>query len=202
MYWIRSAIKRDQIYQSRVVQVPQRIYENHKRLVRIQSDLKGTLNRPPTKNELCDATGFSLLEIDRIIEAMKQQNLSFDQRLVNHRTPTKDDGAKDTLHSIIASKVDESEYDSVVHTHLREDLINALHEHLTEEEAFVLMLRFGIVDGKTPSRPTNGVRSYAEVSRMAGLKPDKVRRLIYQSLQQLQTVMGDEWKEYEMELQQ
>jgi RNA polymerase sigma factor (sigma-70 family) len=204
MYWIRSAIKRDQVYQSRVVQVPLRYHENYKRLIRIQSELKTTLQRAPTKEELVDATGYASHEIDRILEAMKQQNLSFDQNLVNNVTPSKDDGSKDTLYSIIASKVDEGEYNNALHRHLRDDLINTLHQHLTEEEALVLMLRFGLVDNESPNRLSNktGLRTFAEVSRMAGLKPDKVRRIIQQSLQHLQSVMGDEWHDYQLELQQ
>jgi lambda repressor-like predicted transcriptional regulator len=47
----------------------------------------------------------------------------------------------------------------------------------------------------------SGLRTVAEVSQMAGLKPDKVRRILNRSLTRLQTVIGDEWRDYERELE-
>lgn len=202
LYWIRSAIKRDHTYQSRVVSVPQRLHDEHKRLIRIQGELKIALKRNPSKMELADASGFSTTQIDRVLEAIRQQSVSLDQTLVNHKKSTGDD-SQSTLYSIVNSKVDESEYESAVHKLLRDDLINTLHQHLTEEEAYVLMLRFGLVHGDSPRVSSkSGLRTFAEVARLAGLKPDKVRRIIRRCLEHLPSVMGDELMEYQLELQQ
>ena len=57
MYWIRSAVKRSQVVQSRVITVPQRLYENHKRLIRTEKEMRAALGRKPTKKELGDAVG-------------------------------------------------------------------------------------------------------------------------------------------------
>lgn len=40
MYWIRAAVKRSQILQSRVINVPQRLHETHKKVVKTESQLK------------------------------------------------------------------------------------------------------------------------------------------------------------------
>jgi DNA-directed RNA polymerase sigma subunit (sigma70/sigma32) len=82
--------------------------------------------------------------------------------------------------------------------------MSTLNQHLTEEQVRVLMLRFGLEHGDSTKCLSNksGLRTFAEVARLSGLKPDKVRRLIQQGLQHLQSVMGDEWNDYQLELSQ
>jgi RNA polymerase primary sigma factor len=200
MYWIRSAIKRDQIYQSRVIQVPPRLHENSKRINRIRNELKKALGRPPTTAELVHATGLPEAQIERINHAMKQRTYSLDQTITNRFKPNSIDENKESLYAIIESKTEENDYSRSEYNFLREDLINALHEHLTEEEATLLMLRYGLIENQN-SVKRSGIRTIAEVSNIVGLKPDKVRRLLNRSLNQLQAVIGDEWLDYERDLE-
>lgn len=55
MYWIRSAVKRSQTSQSRIVMVPQRIHETHKRVQKNEVILSKDLGRDPTKDELAES---------------------------------------------------------------------------------------------------------------------------------------------------
>jgi RNA polymerase sigma factor (sigma-70 family) len=202
MYWIRSAIKRDQIHQSRVIQVPQRLQENYKRIVRIRKELTYAMDRPPSMIELSDAVGMSKDHVERCITAMQQKTYSLDQAIVNHKKPFQDSQNSDTLYSVVESKSDDrTDAENWEYIHLREDLIKALRQHLPEEEATLLLLRYGLIDDEEPQLK-NGFRTIAEVSRKAGLKPDKVRRTLNRSLSHLQVVIGDEWREYERELPQ
>jgi DNA-directed RNA polymerase sigma subunit (sigma70/sigma32) len=202
MYWIRSAIKRDQIYQSRVIQVPQRLQEHYKRIVRIRKELTFAMDRQPSMVELSDAVGMSKEHMERCITAMQQKTYSLDQTLVSSKNAFQDNRNVDTLYSIVESKTDDRiEAENLEYVHLREDLIKALRHHLPEEEANLLLLRYGLIDDDEPQLK-NGFRTIAEVSRKAGLKPDKVRRTLNRSLSHLQVVIGDEWREYERELPQ
>jgi RNA polymerase primary sigma factor len=198
MYWIRSAIKRNQILQSRIVTVPPRLFENHKRINRVQKELKDSLNRDPTKKELAQAVGMSAIQIDRCLAAMSQKCFSLDQQIAN---PLKPNSAneKGTMYELVASKTDDGDYNQLKHVFLREDLIETLYRHLSEEEATLLLLRYGLVD-TTPQNLNTGPLTIAEVSRMAGLKPDKVRRMINRSLKHLKAVIGNEWVDYDREL--
>mmetsp|Transcript_2227 Transcript_2227/g.4083 ORF Transcript_2227/g.4083 Transcript_2227/m.4083 type:complete len:109 (+) Transcript_2227:1-327(+) len=105
------------------------------------------------------------------------------------------------MYSIVASVTEENDYSKAEYTHVREDLINTLHQHLSEEEATLLMLRYGLIEDDESHKRKSGLRTIAEVSRMVGLKPDKVRRMLNRSLKQLKSVIGDEWREYERELE-
>ena len=200
MYWIRSAVKRDQIYQSRVITVPQRLYENHKRILRVDKELRAALDRPPTKKELGEAVGMSQIQVERCLRAMSQRCFSMDQQMTNSKKPMSGDADQDTMYEIVASKNDDS--GDIKHVFFREDLINALFRHLTEEEANLLLLRYGLMDSETPNMKPNGnLMTIAEISRIVELKPDKVRRLINKSLRELKTSFSSEsWVEYEREM--
>lgn len=200
MYWIRSAIKRDQIFQSRVVTVPQRLYENHKRILRVQRELKESLDRQPTMAEIGKAVGMSEVQIERCLSAMSQRCYSLDQQVSNPLKPLTADSDSDTMYELIESRTDDGDYNKQNHSFLREDLIATLRQHLSEEEAELLLLRYGLMDS-VPQNLKNGPLTIAEVSRMVGLKPDKVRRMINRSLKHMKAVIGSEWIEYERELQ-
>jgi RNA polymerase primary sigma factor len=200
MYWIRSSIKRNQIYQSRVITVPQRLYENHKRILRVDKELRAALDRPPTKKELGDAVGMSEIQVERCMRAMSQRCFSMDQKITNSKKPMSGDQDQDTMYEIVSSKNEDS--GSIKRVFFREDLINALFRHLTEEEANLLLLRYGLMDSETPNMKPNGsLMTIAEISRIVELKPDKVRRLINNSLRRLKTSFSIEsWVEYEREM--
>jgi RNA polymerase primary sigma factor len=200
MYWIRSAIKRDQLSQSRVIQVPSRMFEKHKQLMKIEKEFLDAYGRRPTMDELSEATGLTPLQIERCEEAMAQRTYSLDQNLFNAFKPMNSEPDKETLYEIVEKKAEEFDPNRLEYQMLREDLIKALYRHLSKEEANLLMLRYGLIENKDSTK-RSGLRTIAEVSKLAGLKPDKVRRLLNRSLTQLQTVIGDEWRDYERELE-
>jgi len=194
MYWIRSAIKRDQCSQSRIIQIPQRLHETNKRITVNRKELTEMFNRGPTQVELSKAVGMTVAQIERCEVAISQKMHSLDQNMVNRNNPMKVDEHRDTLYSIIASKSDEGEYNEFDLNNLREDLLRALNLHLTEEESTILILKFGMDDEYASSKKIG--RSIAEVGEIIGLKPDKVRRIIKRSLKQLEALIGDEFRSY------
>eukprot|EP00429_Kryptoperidinium_foliaceum_P004172 CAMPEP_0176011724 /NCGR_PEP_ID=MMETSP0120_2-20121206/5429_1 /TAXON_ID=160619 /ORGANISM="Kryptoperidinium foliaceum, Strain CCMP 1326" /LENGTH=565 /DNA_ID=CAMNT_0017344591 /DNA_START=217 /DNA_END=1911 /DNA_ORIENTATION=+ len=192
MYWIRSSIKRGQVVQSRVVPVPQRLFETHKRIRKTQADLSKEFGRSPTREELAAAVDMSEAQLERCFEAMSQRCYSLDQEVANPLKPSSGN-RETTMYELIDSSTGSRDYDPIAHEFLREDLINLLKKNLSEEEVYLLLLRYGLWDEIPQQSLKNGPRTIAEVSRIVGYKPDKVRRIINRSLKHMKGVIGDEW---------
>jgi RNA polymerase primary sigma factor len=202
MYWVRASVKRSQVHQSRVIAVPQRLYENHKRLLRVEQELRSALGRKPTRKELADAVDMSELQVKRCFTAMELQCFSLDRSVENPLKPMSGDEKSDTLIELIESRTEDDDYVSLKRLMLRQDLIETLRRHLSSEEVELLLLRYGIADGdqSTSLHQLGRKMSIAELSRLVGLKPDKVRRIISQAIQRLQKLGVDEWMDFEREL--
>lgn len=192
-------MKRSQVVQSRVITIPQRLYENHKRIRRVEKELSGELGRKPTREELCDAVGMTEVQVERCITAMNQRCFSLDQGIQNTKKPMS--RSTDTMIDLIDSRIDDGEWNKQRRLLMRENLVQTLYHHLTPEEVQLLLLRYGLHDDLPPEYGF-GPLTIASVSQIVGLKPDKVRRIINRSLQQLRVIMGDEWMDYERELNQ
>ena len=198
LYWVRASVKRSQIYQSRIITVPPRLYENHKRLRRVEKDLFKLWGRKPTKKELGEAVGMSELQVDRCLTAMQQKCFSLDQDVQNSKKPmTEHQSGRDTLIELVESRTNDGEQKKNELTVLREHLIDTLHKHLKPDEVELLLLRYGLKDG--PSHKFGRQLSIAELSNIVGLKPDKVRRTINHSLKYLSATGGSEWLTFQRE---
>jgi RNA polymerase primary sigma factor len=185
-YWVRSSVKRSQIYQSRIISVPQRLAENHKRLRRLESETLEVTGRQPTRKELGEMVGMSELQVDRCIAAMEQRCYSLDEALRNTLKPGKDN-RQDTMIEIVEAKDADREYERLERAMLREDLVKTLYRYLTPDEVEILLLRYGLVKRPMTVRDaaSNRQTSIAELSNIFGMKPDKVRRMIDSSLKRL-----------------
>jgi len=199
MYWIRSAVKRSQILQSRPIPVPQRLYENHKRLQRVEKELKETLGRQPTKKEIGAEVGMSEMQVERCLKAMAQRCYSLDQGVSNKLKPNNGDREDSSMYDLVESTEDGG-HNKLKRIFIREDLIETLNRHLDPESVDLLLLRYGLKDETLP-HGFSGPLTIAEVSQLVGLKPDKVRRMINNSLKQLKFLIGEEWYDFEREIE-
>lgn len=201
MYWIRAAVKRSQILQSRVISVPQRLHETHKKIVTIETELTKELGRKPSKSELSKAAGVTEAQLERCIKAVDQRCYSLDAEIENTRNPSSGGVKKDTMYDLIdSSKVDDMEYKKLQRLFLREDLIETIRRYLTPHEVDLLLLRYGLMDERALPQGFSGPLTIAQVSRLVGLKPDKVRRMINSSLRQLKHLIAHEWEDFEAEM--
>lgn len=194
MYWIRAAVKRDQLYQSRVIQVPQRLHENSKRIEVCRKELTEAFDHPPSVSEVSQTLGMTTAQIERCDTAISQRICSLDQQIVNRNKPMITARGVESLHSIIASQADDGESQKLDLIHLREDLLKALKCHLTEEEASIVTLRFGMDEEYASSKKAG--RTISEVGDIVDLKPDKVRRIILRSLKKLKMSIGEDFEYY------
>jgi RNA polymerase nonessential primary-like sigma factor len=204
MYWIRSAVKRSQTFQSRVITIPQRLHANHKRIQIIQRQLRQTLGRPPTSKEWANAAGISESQLDRCLRAMDQRCYSLDQPIRYSGTSSssllsnQDSSLYDVVESKAGSVDGNTRRKSIPQSLVRESLIETLFRTLDKESAHLLLLRFGLVDKDILPEGWEGPLTIAQVSQLVGKKPDKVRRQILKSLNDLKCTMGNDWRDFEM----
>lgn len=201
MYWIRAAVKRSQILQSRVINVPQRLHETHKKVIRVESQLKKELGRKPSDYELAMASGITETQLERCRSAISQQCFSLDAEIVNTLKPNSGDRSSETSYNMLTAKYDDVEYREMQSHFMKEDLVSTLRRYLSPHEVDLLLLRYGLMDEKTLQYGFSGPLTIAEVSRLVGLKPDKVRRMINKSLRQLRHLIAHEWEDFESVMQ-
>jgi RNA polymerase nonessential primary-like sigma factor len=218
MYWVRASVKRSQMYQSRIIPVPQRLGENYKRLKRIEKEMVASTGSRPSRKELGAAVGMTEQQVNRCLEAMSQRCFSLDQEIQNTLKPSKGDENKDTMIEIVESKSvsnSQNEFDLVDRAMFREDLVETLYRYLPPQEAEILLARYGLSDLPRSKTEDTQLQSnedawrrhigdhqptIAELSRIFNMKPDKLRRMIDQSLKHLNGVGLDEWLAFERDL--
>lgn len=194
MYWIRAAIRREQDLQSRIVRVPQRLHELHRKICNNRKDLIAKLNRLPTKKELCDAVGISLGQLERCETAFSYDVLSLDQKMDNKHRNFQKEQSRTEFYDVISSRPG-AEFDEETIMELREDLLRAMDLHLTEEDATIIKLRFGM-DDKCATTKKNCGRTFAEVGEMVGLPRDTVRKRVPKVLKRFEELVGDDLQFY------
>jgi len=195
MYWIRSAVKRAQTTQSRVITIPQRMHANHRRVQVTERELRRGLGRAPTKKELASAVHMSETQLDRCLNSMGQKCFSLDQEIKNNRKPGSG-SSHDTMYDILENRKGDKE-GSITQVLLREDLVETLFRVLDRDAAVLVMLRYGLVDSSKLPPGFDGHLTIAQVSQLAGIKPDKIRRKLLGSLQKLKSTMVREWHDFE-----
>ncbi len=166
-WWIRQAITRAIADQARTIRVPVHMVEVINKATRCNRKLVQELGREPTLEEIADALN---LPIDKIIEANRTaaDTLSLD-------TPVGDE-EDTTIGSFVEDYNTPGPADATNHTLLAEALSQIL-DTLTEREADVLRLRFGMHDGKT--------HTLEEVGQHFGVTRERIRQIENKAIRKL-----------------
>jgi RNA polymerase primary sigma factor len=175
-WWIRQAISRAIADQGRTIRMPIHVLDSVNKLTRAQREMTQTMGRKPTLDELA----FELdIEPARVAELQR-----IAQDTVSLETPVgeDDDG---TLGDLVEDLESDRPPDVATFSSLQDQLAMAL-EGLNEREREVLIMRFGLADGRM--RTLEEVGSHFKVTRerirqletkaLAKLRhPDKSQRL-------------------------
>lgn len=189
MYWVRASVKRSQVSQSRIIALPQKVYDDAKKLRRMEAELYTLTGTKPPHYELAVAAGMTEKYVRRCLEANSLQVQSLDSGLVNVKRGIRTANEDDSLAALIADDETESAEEFIA----RQDMMRYLQRHLSTEQLLLLLLRYGVV-GQSPA-------TIAELSDLVGQTPDKVRRRIKHSLIQLKEAgIEDEWMSFAQEL--
>ncbi|MEB3340055.1 RNA polymerase sigma factor, RpoD/SigA family [Okeania sp.] len=165
-WWIRQAITRAIAQQARTIRLPIHITEKLNKIKRIQRELIQSLGRSPTPSEIAQALELEPAQIREYL-LMARHPISLDLRVGDNQDTELQELLEDE-----ASSPD----DYITGELLRQDL-NTLLGELTEQQRRVLILRFGLEDGKE--------MSLAKVGERLNLSRERVRQLEHQALAHL-----------------
>ncbi|MGM9554015.1 MAG: RNA polymerase sigma factor RpoD [Faecousia sp.] len=166
-WWIRQAITRAIADQARTIRVPVHMVEVINKATRCNRKLVQELGREPTLEEIAEELN---LPIEKIIEANRTaaDTLSLD-------TPVGDE-EDTTIGSFVEDDNTPGPADATSNALLAEALSDILST-LTEREADVLRLRFGMYDGKT--------HTLEEVGQIFGVTRERIRQIENKAIRKL-----------------
>ena len=166
-WWIRQAITRAMADQARTIRIPVHMVEVINKLGRIQRELLQDLGREPTPEELAkemDITPEKVLEIQQYA----REPISLDQTIGDEGDSQLGDFIEDS-EAVVA-------VDAVSFTLLQDQLRSVL-DTLSEREAGVGRLRFGLTDGLP--------RTLDEIGQVYGVTRERIRQIESKTMSKL-----------------
>ena len=166
-WWIRQAITRAMADQARTIRIPVHMVEVINKLGRIQRELLQDLGREATPEELAkemDITPEKVLEIQQYA----REPISLDQTIGDEGDSQLGDFIEDS-EAVVA-------VDAVSFT-LLQDQLQAVLETLSEREAGVVRLRFGLTDGQP--------RTLDEIGQVYGVTRERIRQIESKTMSKL-----------------
>ena len=166
-WWIRQAITRSIADQARTIRIPVHMVETINKLIRISRQLLQEYGREPTSEEIAKEMGISVEKV-REIKKISQDPVSLETPIGEEEDSHLGDFIPD---EDIPSPVDAAAY-SMLQKQLREVL-----DTLSDREKKVLILRFGLDDG----RP----RTLEEVGKEFNVTRERIRQIEAKALRKL-----------------
>ena len=166
-WWIRQAITRAMADQARTIRIPVHMVEVINKLARVQRQMLQDLGREPTPEEL----GRELdLSPEKVVEIQKyaREPISLDQTIGEDGDSQLGDFIED---SEAAVAVD------VVSFGLLQDQLGSVLDTLTEREAGVVSLRFGLTDGQP--------KTLDEIGKVYGVTRERIRQIEAKTMSKL-----------------
>lgn len=166
-WWIRQAITRSIADQARTIRIPVHMVETINRLIKVQRKLVQELGREPKPIEVAKVMGIPVAKVREI--------MSFALEPVSMETPIGDEDDShlgDFLQDSNAKIPVNFAMDVLLHDQLMEVI-----KSLTEREQKVILLRFGLEDGKP--------RTLEEVGKVFGITRERIRQIEAKALRKL-----------------
>ena len=166
-WWIRQAITRAIADQARTIRIPVHMVETINKLMRQQRRLLQEYGREPNPGEIGEAMD--------VLPERVEEILKISQEPVSLETPI---GEEEDSHlgDFIEDRSAPAPSDAATSQLLKEQISQVLHT-LTDREARVLQLRFGLIDGRS--------RTLEEVGREFGVTRERIRQIEAKALRKL-----------------
>nr|WP_040284095.1 RNA polymerase sigma factor [Tessaracoccus massiliensis] len=166
-WWIKQAITRAMADQARTIRIPVHMVEVINKLARVQRQMLQDLGREPTPEELA-------VELDmtpeKVVEVQK-----YGREPISLHTPLGEDGDSE-----FGDLIEDSEAivpaDAVNFTLLQEQLNDVL-DTLSEREAGVVQMRFGLTDGQP--------KTLDEIGKVYGVTRERIRQIESKTMSKL-----------------
>ena len=165
-FWIREAIQRGIANKARTIRIPVHIGQRERKIARAEQQLATDLGRPPTDEEIAEATE---LPVEQVVEVKDAA------RTVTSLDRPVGDGDETAFGDLLPGEGPTP--DEEVEIGFREEILHRALEKLPEQERKVVKLRYGINgDNPTPLR---------EAGQMLGMSAEGVRKLEKRALERL-----------------
>ncbi len=166
-WWIRQAITRAMADQARTIRIPVHMVEVINKLARVQRQMLQDLGREPTPDELAKELDMSP---EKVVEVQK-----YGREPISLHTPLGEDGDSE-----FGDLIEDSEAivpaDAVSFTLLQEQL-HAVLDTLSEREAGVVSMRFGLTDGQP--------KTLDEIGKVYGVTRERIRQIESKTMSKL-----------------
>jgi len=166
-WWIRQAITRALADQARTIRIPVHMVEVINKLARVQRQMLQDLGREPTPEELA-------VELDmtpeKVIEMQK-----YGREPISLHTPLGEDGDSE-FDDLIEDSEAIQPGEAVSFTLLQEQLHSVL-DTLSEQEAGVISMRFGLTDGQP--------KTLDEIGKVYGVTRERIRQIESKTMSKL-----------------
>ena len=166
-WWIRQAITRAMADQARAIRLPAHVAEAISKLARVQRQLLQDLGREATPEELAVQLDMTP---ERVIEVLK-----YGREPISLHTPLGDDGDSE-LGDLIEDSEAIQPGDAVSFILLQEQLHSVL-DTLSEREAGVVSMRFGLTDGQP--------KTLDEIGKVYGVTRERIRQIESKTMSKL-----------------
>ena len=166
-WWIRQAITRAMADQARTIRIPVHMVEVINKLARVQRQMLQDLGREPTPEELAKELDMTP---EKVVEVQK-----YGREPISLHTPLGEDGDSE-----FGDLIEDSEAvvpaDAVSFTLLQEQLHQVL-DTLSEREAGVVAMRFGLTDGQP--------KTLDEIGKVYGVTRERIRQIESKTMSKL-----------------
>ena len=166
-WWIRQSITRAMADQARTIRIPVHMVEVINKLARVQRQMLQDLGREPTPEELAKELDMTA---EKVVEVQK-----YGREPISLHTPLGEDGDSE-----FGDLIEDSEAivpaDAVSFTLLKEQLHHVL-DTLSEREAGVVSMRFGLGDGQP--------KTLDEIGKVYGVTRERIRQIESKTMSKL-----------------
>lgn len=166
-WWIKQALSRAIADQSRTIRIPVHMTENINKFKKTERELLSQLNREPKIKEIADAMGISEKQAKEI------QSYIVEPTSLDIQVGDDDD-------TTIGSFIEDTHFINPESAYIKEsngDVVNAVLDTLSDREANILRLRFGIGGKKA--------MTLEEVGKEYGLTRERIRQIEAKALRKL-----------------
>jgi RNA polymerase primary sigma factor len=170
-WWIRQAISRAVAEQGRVIRLPIHMGDKIRRVYRVARNLEQSSERTPTTEEIADEMGLDPRRVEWLMELAR--------RPVSLEKPVGEEEDSE-LGDLLVDQEAEAPADAAYRSLLKEQLEQVL-DTLSDREALVLRLRYGLVDGRAYTLEEVGQKMNVTRERIRQIEAKALRKLRHPS---------------------
>lgn len=169
-WWVKAGIKQTLFEQTRVIRLPARVQNAHRKIKKAQAKLRARTLAEPTDEQISE----------ELLYEFSPQRVREVTGYVSHRASSLDvtlgaDGKTSAIDLFISEE--EMPDDTVTKSTMRSDIEKAMERHLTPREVNIICLRFGLRDGEA--------RTVRAIGEEIGLPYSSTRNLVVGALSKL-----------------